>query len=205
MTKCAFGPLVIAFDDRVLRPRSWTTVQSEWAAELAADLPPGPILELCSGAGQIGILAAVLTGRPLIQVEADGTAVDFARQNADAAGIGERIEIRHARLQDAVGAGERFSLILADPPYLPTADIGRFPEDPVVAIDGGDDGLTLIRDCLAVADSHLVDDGLCLMQVAGPPQVAAVADITEADWPRLKMDSSRTVDSERAVALIRRV
>ncbi|MBI2244007.1 MAG: methyltransferase, partial [Nocardioides sp.] len=52
-----FGPLRITFDGRVLRPRPWTAAQSEWAAEILADAPAGPVLELCAGAGQIGLLA----------------------------------------------------------------------------------------------------------------------------------------------------
>ena len=54
----AFGMLTISFDDRVLRPREWTAAQSEWAAEIARTAPDGTMLELCAGAGHIGLLAA---------------------------------------------------------------------------------------------------------------------------------------------------
>ena len=81
-----FGPLVVRYDERVLTPRPWTLMQSLWAAELAAQATAGPILELCAGAGQIGLAAAALTGRALVQVEADPVAADYARTNAAAAG-----------------------------------------------------------------------------------------------------------------------
>ena len=55
-----FGDLEIAYDDRVLTPRPWTALQSEWAAELLESAPAGPVLELCAGAGQIGLLAVRL-------------------------------------------------------------------------------------------------------------------------------------------------
>ena len=66
-----FGGLRIAFDDRVLTPRPWTELQSRWAAEVATDAPAGRLLELCSGAGHIGLLAAMLSGRDLLAVDVD--------------------------------------------------------------------------------------------------------------------------------------
>src|SRR3954462_15106293 len=86
--RTAFGPLTVTFDASVLRPRPWTAAQGEWAAELATTgtAPDGPLLELCSGAGQIGLVAAIRSGRPLVQVDASQPACRFARANADAAG-----------------------------------------------------------------------------------------------------------------------
>ena len=57
MTTVEFGGLQITFDSRLLSPRPWTQAQSRWAASLLPNLPPGDVLELCSGAGQIGLLA----------------------------------------------------------------------------------------------------------------------------------------------------
>src|SRR3954469_24100057 len=61
-----FGPIKVAYDDRVLQPRLWTLAQSEWAAELAPSGPPGPLLEFGCGAAHIGLAPAVLSGRPLV-------------------------------------------------------------------------------------------------------------------------------------------
>ena len=61
-----FGSLRINFDARALRPREWTTAQSDWAAELLPRLPAGPVLELCAGAGQIGRLAVLDSTRRLV-------------------------------------------------------------------------------------------------------------------------------------------
>ena len=83
-----FGRLRIAFDDRVLRPRPWTAAQSAWAAEILATAPAGPVLELCSGAGQIGLLAVADIDRRLVCVDLDPVACDYARRNAAAAGHG---------------------------------------------------------------------------------------------------------------------
>ncbi|NLE98960.1 MAG: methyltransferase, partial [Propionibacterium sp.] len=64
-----FDPLQIEYDERVLAPRPWTRMQSEWAAEIALRAPDGPVLELCSGAGHIGLEAARLSGRALVCVD----------------------------------------------------------------------------------------------------------------------------------------
>ena len=167
----AFGPLTIAFDERVLRPREWTAAQSAWAAELMATAPPGPVLELCSGAGHIGLLAVLVSSRPLVCVDASAVACDYARANAVAAGIADRVEVREGRLETAVRDDELFPVVIADPPWVPAADTGRFPEDPLTAIDGGADGLDVARACLAVVDRHLAPGGSAVLQVGTTAQV----------------------------------
>ena len=198
-----FGPLVIRYDERVLTPRPWTLMQSLWAAELAAQATSGPILELCAGAGQIGLAAAAWTGRGLVQVEADPVAAAYARTNAAAAGRDSQVEVRTARIQTALGAGERFPIILADPPYLLTADVTHWPNDPVTAIDGGADGLDLTRVCLQVASDHLTRGGVMLLQVAGEPQARAVVAVlgTTATLD-LAHHETRHHDRDRAVMLL---
>ena len=194
---CQFGPLVVTYDERVLEPRLWTLGQSEWAAQLCQSAPPGPLLELCAGAGHIGLAAAVLADRDLVQVEADPTAAGFARANADTAGWGERVEIRTERLQTAIRANESFAVILADPPYLPSSTIDRWPDDPPMAIDGGPDGLDLIRACLQVGADHLIRGGRMLLQIAGPAQADLVTDL--AAEVGLTPGEVRVTDTERAV------
>jgi release factor glutamine methyltransferase len=110
-----------------------------------------------------------------------------------------------ARLESALDPQELFALILADPPYLPSREIERWPEDPQTAIDGGTDGLELIKQCLAVAAEHLTADGQLLLQVAGPPQVDQVRDLlAAAPAVPLLHRASRVVDPERAIMLIGR-
>jgi len=200
--RCRFGPVDITYDERVMTPRPWTLAQSEWAAELAADLPSGPLLELCGGAGHIGLAAVVLSGRDLVQVDADEVAVSYARANAARAGLGDRVDVRHARLDEALGDDERFPLVLADPPYLPGADVGLFPKDPVTAIDGGPDGLDLVRACLEVAARHLAPAGRLLLQVRDEAQAEEVASLLPGVAP-LEVVEHRTVADPGALVLLR--
>jgi release factor glutamine methyltransferase len=172
--RTAFGTLMIAYDDRVLRPREWTAAQSEWAAALMDTAPAGPVLELCAGAGHIGLLAVAASDRRLVCVDASDVACDFARANASAAGIADRVEVREARLEDALGTDERFPVVIADPPWVPREQTGRYPEDPLTAIDGGDDGLDVARACLAVVDGHLAPGGSAVLQVGTRAQTDAL-------------------------------
>ncbi len=168
-----FGPLTIAYDDRVLSPRPWTVRQSAWAAELLSGLPEGPVLELCSGAGQIGLLAVAGTHRRLVLVDADPAACRYARINANHARPAHSVQVRRGPMQEALPPDERFPLILADPPWVRSTMTSLHPEDPIRAIDGGPDGLALVRVALRVIGRHLGPEGAALLQV-GPDQVPAV-------------------------------
>ena len=196
-----FGPLVVTFDARVLRPRPWTLLQASWAAEISPDLPHGPILELCSGAGHIGQAAAVITGRTVVQVDADPHACTLAVSNAEANTSVGQVEVRCGELDATVRLDERFPLILLDPPYLPQPEVDDWPEDPAHAIDGGPDGLDLPRRCLAVAGAHLVAGGAVLLQTLGQDQVDSLT--PDVDAAGLEVVEVRGEDDRRAVALLR--
>ena len=196
-TTIAFGELEIVYDDRVLEPRPWTVDQSRWTAELSPAAPEGPMLELCSGAGQIGLLATALTGRPLVCVDVSPVACDFARRNADAAGLAHLVEVREGRLEEAVAADERFALVIADPPWVPREETGRFPEDPLLAIDGGADGMDVARACLRVAGRHLLPGGSALLQLGTLEQAGRLSD----GVPDLGLVAGEVRTGERGVLL----
>lgn len=161
--------LPIRWDARLLRPRPWTAAQGRWAAELAEDAPPGPILELCSGAGHIGLVAARLSGRQLVQVDREPAAAVHARVNADAWGVAT--DVRTASVEEALAEGEVFPIVVVDPPWLTSEQLTDFPEDPPGAVDGGADGMAALRACMRVAFEHLADRGAVVLQAGHPDQV----------------------------------
>ena len=199
--RTTFGGLTIDYDDTVLEPRAWTLLQSDWAAELLGRVPAGPVLELCCGAGHIGLEAVRRASRRLVQVDVCATACDFALRNAETAGVADRVEVRCADLTDVAATQERYALVLADPPYLPSDQIGTFPADPTLAIDGGPDGLALLRRCIDVIDAVLLDGGVGLVQVAG---IAQAMDLAPLLGDSLCMAEIREHDPERAVLAIER-
>lgn len=182
-----FGGLRIAYDARVLEPRPWTEAQGLWAAELIAAAPPGPVLELCAGAGHIGLLAVSRSTRRLVSVDANPAACELTRLNASVAGL--RVDVREGRMDEVLDPDERFAVVIADPPWVPSAEVGRYPEDPVTAIDGGRDGSELVSACLDVIRGHLMVAGSALLQV-GPGQVPVVESLL-ADDADLRVISHR--------------
>ena len=194
ITTIEFGPLRISYDDRVLTPRPWTIEQSRWAAELAAAAPEGPLLELCCGAGQIGLAAVTAVRRRLVCIDIDPVACEYTRTNADLAGVAGLVEVRTGSLEDGVMPDERFAGVIADPPWVPHDQIDRFPEDPVTAIDGGSDGLDLARACVRTAAGHLLPGGFAVLQVGTRDQVEQLTEeMSEHDSP-LEVSEVREFD-----------
>lgn len=176
------GGLRIAYDARVLEPRPWTALQGTWAAELLAEEPDGAILELCTGAGHIGLVAAVGSGRPLVAVDLDPVACSYARRNAEAAGVADRTDVIEGPMDQVLRDDETFAIVVADPPWVTSAEVGRFPEDPLLAIDGGADGLEVAMLCVAVAERHLLVGGSLLLQLGDDRQADEVLTRTGGAW-----------------------
>jgi release factor glutamine methyltransferase len=197
-----FGTLRISFDERVLRPRAWTVAQAEWASELLGHVPPGAVLELCAGAGHIGLLATDGSLRQLVLVDVNPAACHWARVNADTARPGA-VDVREADLAMALADDETFPLIIADPPWVATASLTAFPEDPRIAIDGGADGLVLARLCLEAIDGHLAPGGSGVLQLGDTAQVEAVGAHLVSTGSTLEVGEVREFD-RGVLALIRR-
>ena len=125
-----YGPLSIAYDHRVLEPRPWTAAQSRWISALLERHRPARCSKLCSGAGHIGLLAVLDhashadDGRP----RPGGLLLRGAERRGGRDGRPRDRAVRgHAR---GVAARERYAAIVADPPWVTTAEVGAYPEDP---------------------------------------------------------------------------
>ncbi|KAA1395839.1 methyltransferase [Aeromicrobium ginsengisoli] len=198
-----FGSLSIQYDQRVLRPRRWTTAQSAWASALLRTAPAGPVLELCAGVGHIGLLTMVGQDRPLVLVDSSEVACDHAAANVERANLPGPVDIRCGLMDGLIADEERFALIIADPPWVPSADTGEHVDDPVHAIDGGADGLDLARTCLELIGRHLGDGGSALLQLGGLDQVAAVSDhLTDHPELDLRLVEHRAYDDRGVLVLL---
>jgi methylase of polypeptide subunit release factors len=199
-TTVPFGPLAITVDATVLQPRPWTYAQSAWAQELLADLPDGDVLELCSGAGQIGLGAVHGTGRALVMVDMTPRACELARLNAGQ--VEEPVDVREGRFDAVLADAERFVLVVADPPWVPTQRVDDHPDDPVWAIDGGLDGLEVARRCVKVAADHLADGGRVLVQLGSREQVDVLSRTLEAVGLRVAEVREGGEDASRGVVAL---
>lgn len=150
-------------------------------AERALAEPAGSMLDLGCGAGIVGILAALARpGRRVLGTELSPEATRVARVNA--ALHGARYEAREGDLYATV-AGERFDLIVADPPSVAISDELAFP----VYGDGGPDGDALLRRIFAGAEAHLEPGGRL---IAITELQCAPGRIPFLDWSRRFVDAS---------------
>jgi release factor glutamine methyltransferase len=155
-----------AVDARVLIPRPETELVVE--AALAALPEGGRALDLCTGCGAIAISLAL--GRPgarLLATDMSEDALAVARANA--ALLGAVVDLAQGDLWAAVHAGERFDVVVSNPPYVPTKEIEGLSREvrrePCIALDGGEDGLAVLRRIVAGAPAHLVAGGTLIVEM----------------------------------------
>ena len=154
-----FWGLPLVVDRNVLVPRADT----ETLIEVARGLVPGAtrILDLCTGSGAIALaLAKELPAAQVIATELSPDAAKVARANV--AKHGAKVDVREGDLWAPV-AGERFDLIVSNPPYIATAVIDTLSaevrREPRVALDGGTDGYSFYDRICRVAREYLTPGG----------------------------------------------
>jgi release factor glutamine methyltransferase len=165
-----FWSLPLQVDRRVLIPRRDTETLVEHVLGALPDrAAPIALLDVATGAGPVALaLARELAAARVVATDLSAGALEVAAANAAACGLADRVELRQGDLLAPLGAGERFAVIAANLPYIPTADVaGLSPEvqaEPRSALDGGPDGLDLIRRLVAAAPDHLEPGGLLALE-----------------------------------------
>lgn len=179
-----FWGLPFFVDENVLVPRPDTETVVEVARSLRADRSaPCRVLDLCTGSGVLAIsLAKELPAAQVVATEVSPAAAAIARRNAERNGVADRVDVRTGDLWAPV-TGEKFDLIVSNPPYIATSVISTLPpevrREPVLALDGGDDGLRFYDRICAVARLHLEPGGALVVE-HGFDQAAAVRERFEA-------------------------
>lgn len=188
-----FYGLELAVGPAVLIPRPETELLVELALERLPADADAAVLELGTGSGAIALALKRLRRRArIVAVEASAAALEVARHNA--ARLGLEVEFRHGRWFGPV-AGERFALVVANPPYVAEEDPhlaqGDLRFEPRSALAAGADGLDAIREIARAAPAHLAP-GAWLLLEHGMGQERAVRGIVAAaglegvtTWPDL--------------------
>lgn len=181
-----FCGLELRVGPEALIPRPETELLAEAAVTFLSTLnsPPSTALDYGTGTGCLAILLAVRC--PAAEVHAldvSAGALRLARQNAARHRPAERIRFYESDGFVGLPAGLTFDLIVANPPYIASAEIARLaPEvrdhDPRVALDGGTDGLDFYRRLAAEAQSLLRPGGRLALEF-GDGQAEAVRQILE--------------------------
>lgn len=199
-----FYGIVLGVDRRVLIPRPETELLVEVGlARLRArlsgaprppDAPPLQVADVATGSGAVAIALAVALRRhgqlgevEILATDAWQDALQVAMENAAAHGVADRVRFR---LADLLPDGESpFDLLLANLPYVPSAEVPRLPVaasfEPRAALDGGEDGLVLVRRLIQGLPAWLAPEGAALLEI-GAQQAGAVRDelaTTLPSWP----------------------
>jgi ribosomal protein L3 glutamine methyltransferase len=188
-------------DERVIIPRSYflelIPQLGRWLKQPAA---VARAADMCTGSGCLAILLAHQF--PTAQIDAVDCSADalaVARINVRQHGLSDRVSLYRSDVFAGVPESH-YDVIICNPPYEPSRLMKTLPpefrREPELALDGGRDGLDVIRRLIAQARDRLTADGLLLIEVGGLRQAMETA------FSRLKLRWLRTRDGTNCVCLI---
>jgi release factor glutamine methyltransferase len=198
-----FYGLAFAVDPRALIPRPETELlvdlAVDWLRELLvaaprpAGTPPLRAWDVGTGCGAIAVAVAVtlraggyLRDVRLVASDISRDALALALENVVAHGVADRIDLAVGDLTAVDPAPGRVELVVANLPYIPTEVVSRLPVagsfEPAIALDGGPDGLAVIRRLLPALATSLLPRGRALLEI-GEEQVDAAMEAVATALP----------------------
>jgi len=160
-------------DERVIIPRSYFL---EIIPNQLNDWLPDPkkirhVVDVCTGSGCLAILLAHHFPKAKIDaLDLSPDALEVAKINVAAHQLTRRVTLHESDVFDAVPK-QKYDVILSNPPYEPSAHVDamaeEFHREPRMSLDGGDDGLDIIRKLLRQARERLAPHGIVLIEVGG--------------------------------------
>ena len=195
-------------DERVIIPRSYIgemLVKGLFEeAGLGFDIAPeniSSVLDLCTGSGCLAILAAqVFHNAKISAADLSSDALDVARINLMEHDLSDQITLHQGNLFDAV-KGQKFDLIITNPPYVAKAEVDAFPpeyaHEPKMAHLGGEDGFKLVREIIKQAPTYLNKGGGLICEIG------IGREILEAEFPKLSFFWLDSEESEGEVFFLK--
>ena len=173
-------------DSRVLIPRSDT--ETLCVAALARLNPGMRALDIGTGSGALAIsMALACNGAHITAVDISADALVVAQANATE--LGASVTWLESNLFAAL-SGQRFHMIVSNPPYIPTGDLATLQaevrREPQTALDGGSDGLSFYRRILAKLPDHLEPGGFLALEV-GDGQSQPVASLLQGHFDAIQI------------------
>lgn len=160
-------------DERVLIPRSYflEIIPEQLDAWLPDPAKVTNVVDVCTGSGCLAILLAQHFLRARVDaVDLSSDALEVAKINVSAFGLTRRVKLHRSDVFDGVPV-VKYDVILSNPPYESSAHCdllpAEFQREPRVALDGGADGLDIIRKLLRQARTRLKPHGIVVVEVGG--------------------------------------
>ena len=194
-------------DRRVIVPRSHIAPLLGDRLRPWLSRPPRRILDLCAGSGCLAILAALAFPRAqVVAADLSSAALAVAAINVRRYRLQRRVAVVRSDLFGAL-AGERYDLIVTNPPYVPEAAMRALPpeyrREPRLSLAGGTDGLSAVREIIEQAKDHLRSGGLLVCELGANRRAL------ERAYPKLPLlwpqdevfilEAPRTAAASRAV------
>jgi release factor glutamine methyltransferase len=176
-----FMSLTFMVNPHVLIPRPDTEVCVEAVLKKYSHTKdPLSILELGTGSGCIAVsLAKYLPNATITATDISSEALDVAKENAKRNTVLEKIQFIKSDLFSHIPP-QKFDVVISNPPYIPSAHIKTLSvevkdHEPLLALDGGEDGYLFYRSILPKAKDHLLPNGIVILEV-GIGQAQTVAE-----------------------------
>ncbi len=173
-----FYGLDFIVDRRVLIPRHETETLVQLALERVQKILSPVIVDVGTGSGALALtLAHHLPRARVFALDQSRDALDVARLNAKRLNVESRVEFLLSDLLDALG--DAFDLLVANLPYIPSTRFDQLPREirafePRAALDGGEDGLVVMRRLLAQLESHAKRNAVALLEISEEQGNAAI-------------------------------
>jgi ribosomal protein L3 glutamine methyltransferase len=168
-------------DERTIVPRSFIAelIPDYFAPWVNQPDNIANILELCTGSGCLAImLAEAFPNAHVDAVDISKDALDVALINVDTYKLQDRLTLIESDLYANV-PDKKYDLIITNPPYVNSGSMARLPQEylhePQIALDGGADGMDLVRKIVAGAAERLTDDGLLIVEIGNEKAFAEAA------------------------------
>lgn len=171
-------------DERVLVPRSPIAelIEAEFSPWVEPDRVER-ILDLCTGSGCIAIACALAFPDAMVDaVDISSDALEVADINRRRLKVEDRVRTIRSDLFQALD-GERYDIIVSNPPYVSTAEWQDLPvefhAEPKLGLESGADGLDCVRQILREASNHLTEEGILIVEVGSAAEalVATFPDV----------------------------
>lgn len=166
--KQEFYGLNFYVDENVLIPQPDTEILVEEALTIAKGKENPKLLDICTGSGAIGIaLAANLEKAEITMSDISRNALEVAKKNAKENEVSEKVKLVQSNLFEKIE--DNYFMIVSNPPYIETKVIKtlskQVQKEPILALDGGKDGLYFYRKLIEEAPKHLQQGGYLCMEI----------------------------------------
>ena len=198
-----FMKLMFYVDENVLIPRPDTEVLVEEVIKLAKSIKAKKILDLCTGSGAIAVsLAKYIEGSQITATDISRKALSIAKLNATNNDVEDRITFVSSDLFQNISE-EKYDIIVSNPPYIKRKVIKTLDEEvkrePIIALDGGNDGLDFYKKIIGNAYQYLKYKGYLCLEI-GYDQKDEVIDLINKEEKYIDTYSKKDLfDNDRIV------